>query len=65
MKIGIINYGIGNLGSIRNMGRRVGLEIEFIESTQDLDQFKEIILPELVIFEEQWKLFESRVSKLL
>ncbi|RYD26605.1 MAG: imidazole glycerol phosphate synthase subunit HisH, partial [Verrucomicrobiaceae bacterium] len=34
MKLGIINYGGGNLQSVRNALRRVGTEAEYVDSPQ-------------------------------
>lgn len=43
--IGIVDYGICNVGSVRNMLRRSGALATCISSPDELDQFDRIILP--------------------
>ena len=43
--IGIINYGLGNLGSIRNMLTRLGYLSQIIDKPEDLKNATKIILP--------------------
>lgn len=43
--ISIINYGLGNLGSIQNMFKKIGFESIIINSPLELDKSTKIILP--------------------
>jgi glutamine amidotransferase len=43
--IGIINYGIGNCGSIKNMLLHLGANVEIIREPDDIKYCKGIILP--------------------
>lgn len=43
--IHIVNYGLGNLGSIQNMLKKVGAEAKIIEKPQELEDASKIILP--------------------
>jgi glutamine amidotransferase len=43
--ISIINYGLGNLGSIVNMLKKVGFESRIISKPEDLNEATKIILP--------------------
>ena len=43
--VGIIDYGICNVGSVRNMLRRSGILATCISSPDDLERFDRIILP--------------------
>ncbi len=45
MKIGIINYGVGNIKSIYNAFKYLGISIDIIEDPRDLKNFDKIILP--------------------
>lgn len=44
-RVGVIDYGLGNVGSIRNMLRRIGVLSEIISSPQQLYTVKRAILP--------------------
>lgn len=43
--INILDYGIGNLGSIANMFKKVGVEAKIIKSEQELEAADKILLP--------------------
>ena len=43
--ISIINYGMGNLGSIQNMLKKIGVESKIITSPKVLEKASKIILP--------------------
>lgn len=49
--IGIINYGLGNLGSIKNMVRKAGGESIILERPDELHQVSKIILPGVGAFD--------------
>ncbi|MFV8346791.1 imidazole glycerol phosphate synthase subunit HisH [Flavobacterium sp. ZB4P13] len=50
--IGIVNYGLGNIGSIKNMLNKIGVQSEIIDTPQSLDKVDKIILPGVGHFEE-------------
>ena len=43
--ISIINYGIGNLNSIKNMFARIGVDVIITSNKNDIEQSSKIILP--------------------
>ena len=50
--ISIINYGLGNLGSIKNMCKWVGVECEIISSKSEIEQANKILLPGVGAFDK-------------
>lgn len=44
-RVGIIGYGLGNVGSIRNMLRKIGVLSEIISTPEDLARVDRAILP--------------------
>jgi glutamine amidotransferase len=50
--ISIINYGMGNLGSIQNMLKKVGVASKIIDSPEECIEATKIILPGVGHFEE-------------
>lgn len=49
--IGIVDYGVGNLGSVRNMLRRVGCETALVDKPADLMACGKLILPGVGAFD--------------
>ncbi len=49
--ITIINYGMGNLGSIQNMFRRIGVESRITDSVKEIDEADKILLPGVGAFD--------------
>jgi len=49
--ISIVDYGVGNLGSIANMLERVGCQSSFARSKEELEGAKKIILPGVGAFD--------------
>lgn len=45
MKVGVIDYGIGNLGSLVNMFYRLAIECTPVSDPADLEQYDHVILP--------------------
>ena len=43
--ITIVDYNIGNIGSIRNMLSKVGAEVQIASSVAEIEQARKIILP--------------------
>jgi glutamine amidotransferase len=50
-EVSIVNYGIGNIGSISNMFRKLCIEAEIISSTQSIANAKRLILPGVGAFD--------------
>lgn len=49
--IGIVDYGVGNLGSVRNMLRRVGLPATIVDNPADMRACTKLILPGVGAFD--------------
>ena len=45
MNIGIINYGAGNIGSIKNMLKLLGFESKTISTPEEIETCTHLILP--------------------
>ena len=45
MKIGIVDYGAGNIKSVSNMLSYLSIDSEFISDYKNLKKFEKIILP--------------------
>ncbi|MCK9275949.1 MAG: imidazole glycerol phosphate synthase subunit HisH [Syntrophales bacterium] len=43
--ISILNYGMGNLASIKNMLKKVGVSAEIIENAKEVDEAQALIIP--------------------
>lgn len=50
--IGIVNYGMGNTGSILNMLKKIGVEAIITNEKQELEQVDKIILPGVGTFDQ-------------
>lgn len=53
--ISIINYGLGNLGSIKNMFKKIGYETAIVNSPDELENATKIILPGVGAFDSGMK----------
>lgn len=51
-KICIVNYGLGNLGSILNMYKKIGVAAYIAESAEEIEQAEKLILPGVGAFDE-------------
>ena len=54
--IGIIDYGIGNLGSIKNMLKKVGHASTISSDPEVLSQAEKLILPGVGAFDQGMKI---------
>ena len=64
--IAIVDYGVGNLGSIYNMFKRVGLPAEIVGDADSLARAEKILLPGVGAFDHAMRcLFESGLRELL
>lgn len=58
--ISIVDYGFGNLGSIKNMLDRLGHENEIVEDPQQITHCSKIILPGVGSFDQGMKALHER-----
>jgi glutamine amidotransferase len=58
--ITIVNYGLGNLGSIQNILRKIGHESIIIDTPEQLDNATKIILPGVGAFDTGMKFLNER-----
>lgn len=58
--ITIVNYGLGNLGSIQNILRKIGQESTIIDTPEQLKQASKIILPGVGAFDTGMKFLNER-----
>lgn len=64
--ITIINYGMGNLGSIFNMFKRIGVESEITSDPDKISKAKKILLPGVGAFDQAMKrIYESGFKDIL
>lgn len=49
--ISIINYGIGNLGSVLNMFKKIGVEAQLVETAEQIEKAKKLVLPGVGAFD--------------
>lgn len=54
-KICIVNYGLGNLGSIQNMYKRLGIAARISTGAQEVEEADKLILPGVGAFDEAIK----------
>ena len=57
--IGIIDYGVGNLGSIKNMFKKVGSDAQLVSSLEDVKNFRKLVLPGVGAFDHAMELINS------
>lgn len=60
IKIGIIDYGLGNLFSVTNAFRQTGVDTILISSKQDLNKIDAIVLPGVGAFGDAMKRLKER-----
>jgi len=59
MKIVIIDYGLGNLGSIKNMLKKIGSEAIVSSSISDIERAEKLILPGVGNFDHGMRNLEA------
>lgn len=50
--VGVINYGVGNLGSVLNMFKRIGATAEVVDSAEQVGRFGRLLLPGVGSFDQ-------------
>ncbi len=53
--ITIVNYGMGNLGSVVNMFKRIGIVAEIVDDPAELSKASKILLPGVGAFDQAMK----------
>ena len=59
MRIAIIDYGVGNLASIKNMLKKAGFESSLISDPESLEKADKIILPGIGAFDHCMQKFDA------
>ncbi|MBD0294750.1 MAG: gamma-glutamyl-gamma-aminobutyrate hydrolase family protein, partial [Flavisolibacter sp.] len=49
--IAIVDYGIGNLGSIQNMFKKIGIESQIVNQLEKVQKAQKIVLPGVGAFD--------------
>ncbi|MBD0368671.1 MAG: imidazole glycerol phosphate synthase subunit HisH, partial [Flavisolibacter sp.] len=49
--IAIVDYGIGNLGSIQNMFKKIGIESQIVDQPEKVQKAQKIVLPGVGAFD--------------
>ena len=67
--ISVVNYGMGNIGSIKNMLKKIGVDSQLIDKPEELDANNSIILPGVGAFDNAMRRlnelgFSSRLQEL-
>lgn len=57
--ITIVNYGMGNLGSVLNMFKKIGAEARISESLSEIDEAEKILLPGVGAFDAAMERIEQ------
>lgn len=52
MTVSIVAYGLGNLGSVANMLKRVGTEAKLVSSPSEIDESERLLLPGVGAFDK-------------
>src|SRR5665213_179784 len=57
--ITIVNYGVGNLASIQNMFKKIGVPVSLATSAEEVKQSSKIILPGIGAFDHCMEMFNA------
>ena len=55
--IGVINFGLGNLGSVINSFNEIKAEVKIISNPKEIDNFDRIILPGVALLDSEWRIY--------
>lgn len=58
--ISIIDYGVGNLGSIRNMLKRIGAPVQIVSTVAEINAAEKLLLPGVGAFDNAIEHLEAR-----
>lgn len=59
-KVAVVNIGLGNLGSLVNIIKKIGNNAILVEEPQDLDNFEKVILPGVGSFDKAIKILTQK-----
>ena len=57
--IGVIDYGIGNIGSILNMLKKIGVQARSVKTVEEVEQADKLILPGVGSFDSGMQKLKS------
>jgi glutamine amidotransferase len=57
--ISLVDYGVANLGSMRNMLRRIGAETEFVTTAEQVARATKLVLPGIGAFDQGMQALEA------
>lgn len=60
MTVSLISYGLGNLGSVANMLKRVGAEVRFVSTAAEVRASDRLLLPGIGTYDAGMHLLEER-----
>nr|PZM95039.1 MAG: imidazole glycerol phosphate synthase subunit HisH [Actinomycetota bacterium] len=60
MAVGVVAYGLGNLGSVMNMLKRVGVEARLVSTPDEVAHCDRVLLPGVGAFDEGMRLLGER-----
>ncbi|MDX2026926.1 imidazole glycerol phosphate synthase subunit HisH [Microcella sp.] len=60
MNISLVSYGLGNLGSVVNMGKRAGAKVTLVSTPDEVLASERVILPGVGAFDEGMDRLQSR-----
>jgi glutamine amidotransferase len=60
MSVGVLSYGVGNVGSLINMFRKIGVGVELVATPGDIGHQTHLVLPGVGAFDHAMKELHSR-----
>lgn len=60
MIVSVVDYGLGNLGSVSNMLRRIGAQVRLARTPDDIAESEKLLLPGVGSFDTARELLEER-----
>lgn len=60
MTVSLVSYGLGNLGSVANMLKRVGAEVRLVSTPEEVDASERVLLPGIGAFDAGMRMLEER-----
>lgn len=60
MSVSVVNYGLGNLGSVVNMFKRIGTEVRLISTPEEVASSERVLLPGIGAFDHGMQLLADQ-----
>ncbi|TFB55265.1 imidazole glycerol phosphate synthase subunit HisH [Cryobacterium sp. Sr3] len=60
MSVGILNYGVGNVGSLVNMFRKLDIETQLVSTADDIRRVSRLVLPGVGSFDHAMRALEHK-----